>query len=177
MVFPICFPGPFLVSFPCCDWPIITDRRQFHPEVGNSARATSIPEAILEEEITGEHKNRWIPRKLMVFLYFLACPDWRKGYGFPDFFPAGNRSGLDREIVKMQNNEIVDRSSSLSSVGGQWTTTMDGYDFATSRFIRAAWCPGYYSNTQDLLQFFATRPTKIINEAKQAMSCVNVVQK
>jgi hypothetical protein len=81
------------------------------------------------------------------------------------------------EGQKMQNNEIVDRSSSLSSVGGQWTTTMDGYDFATSRFIRAAWCPGYYSNTQDLLQFFATRPTKIINEAKQAMSCVNVVQK
>ena len=30
----------------------------------------------------------------MVFLYFLARPDWRKGYGFPDFFPAGNRSGL-----------------------------------------------------------------------------------
>ena len=31
----------------------------------------------------------------MVFLYFLARPDWQKGYGFPDFFPAGNRSGLD----------------------------------------------------------------------------------
>ena len=22
MVFPICIPGPFLVSFPRCDWPI-----------------------------------------------------------------------------------------------------------------------------------------------------------
>jgi len=31
----------------------------------------------------------------VVFLYFLARPDWRKGHGFPDFFPAGNRSGLD----------------------------------------------------------------------------------
>jgi len=30
----------------------------------------------------------------MVFLYFLARRDWQKGYGFPDFFPAGNRSGL-----------------------------------------------------------------------------------
>ena len=39
-------------------------------------------------------ENRWIPRKLMVFLSFLACPDWRKGHGFPDFFPSGNRSGL-----------------------------------------------------------------------------------
>jgi hypothetical protein len=35
-------------------------------------------------------KNRWSPWKLMVFLYFLTCPDWRKGYGFPDL----NRSGL-----------------------------------------------------------------------------------
>jgi len=66
MVFPICFPGPFLVAFPGCDWSIITDGRHFHPEVGNSLRKTSILGAILEEEITG----------------------------FPDCFPAGNRSGL-----------------------------------------------------------------------------------
>ena len=32
--------------------------------------------------------------KLMVFLYFLARPGWRKGYGFPDFFrqaPKGRK--------------------------------------------------------------------------------------
>jgi len=36
----------------------------------------------------------------MVFLYFLARPDWRKGCGFPDFFPEGNRSGLGSHWCK-----------------------------------------------------------------------------
>ena len=39
-----------------------------------------------------------MPRKLLIFLYFLARPDWRKGYGFPVCFPAGNRSGLGSTV-------------------------------------------------------------------------------
>jgi hypothetical protein len=54
MVFPICFPGPFLVAFPGCDWSIITDRRHFHPEVEKSVRKTAILKTILEDKITGE---------------------------------------------------------------------------------------------------------------------------
>ena len=54
MVFPICFPGPFLVAFQGCDWSLITDRRHLHPEVGNSVLNIPIQEAVLEEEITGE---------------------------------------------------------------------------------------------------------------------------
>ena len=62
----------------------------------------------------------------MVFLYFLACPDWRKGHGFPDFFPAGNRSGLDQSpsrIFRLSNRKILSirkskQNGSLESLTG-----------------------------------------------------------
>ena len=56
----------------------------------------------------------------MVFLYFLACPDWRKGYGFPDFFPAGNRSGLDHPLpsvvlIFIDHEDIPTESQALEA--------------------------------------------------------------
>ena len=67
MVFPICFPGPFLVAFPGCDWSINTDGRHYHPEVGNSLRKTSILGAILEEEITGEQVDAQETPDILIF--------------------------------------------------------------------------------------------------------------
>ena len=48
----------------------------------------------------------------MVFLYFLARPDWRKSYGFPDFFPAENRSGLGQSVQAILYVVVVCRLSS-----------------------------------------------------------------